>query len=75
MVEICLEEDFAAMKKKFQVGDINKSRDINLLASTPFQNFNRLSSVYGKISPKFRKIILNNILLGQEYDKLIRKWI
>ena len=72
---ICLEEDFAAMKKKFQVGDINKSRDINLLASTPFQNFNRLSSVYGKISPKFRKIILNNILLGQEYDKLIRKWI
>ena len=72
---ICLEEDFAAMKKKFLVADVKRARDINLLASTPFQNFYRLSKVYAEASPRFRKIILNNIFLGQKYDKLIKKWI
>ncbi|MDD4907548.1 MAG: radical SAM protein [Candidatus Omnitrophica bacterium] len=72
---ICLEEDFAAMKKKFLVADVNRTRDINLLASTPFQNFYRLSRVYAQASPRFRRIILNNIFLGRKYDKLIRQWI
>ncbi|MBN1899358.1 MAG: radical SAM protein [Spirochaetes bacterium] len=70
---ICLEEDFMAMKKRFLVSDITKARDINLLASTHFQNFYRLSKIYGEASPKFRKIILNNIFLGQRYNALMRK--
>jgi hypothetical protein len=57
------------------VADVQRARDINLLASTPFQNFYRLSKVYAEASPRFRKIILNNIFLGQKYDKLIKKWI
>jgi sulfatase maturation enzyme AslB (radical SAM superfamily) len=72
---ICLEEDFAAMKKKFQVGDIERSRDINLLASSVFQNFYRLSRAYADVNPKFRKIILNNIFLGKNYEKPIKRWI
>jgi len=72
---ICLEEDFMAMKKKFLVTDIKKAHDINLLASTQFQNFYRLSKVYADADPKFRKIILNNILLGRKYNELIKKWI
>ena len=72
---ICLEEDFIAMKKKFLITDIKKAHDINLLASTQFQNFYRLSKVYADAAPKFRKIILNNILLGRKYSELIKKWI
>lgn len=72
---ICLEEDFAAMKRGFLITDISKAKNINLYASTQFQNFYRLSRVYSYVNPKFRKIILNNIFLGQRYDRLIRKWI
>lgn len=72
---ICLEEDFGAMKREFLVTDINKAKNINLYTSTQFQNFYRLSMVYSYVNPKFRKIILNNIFLGQRYDRLIKKWI
>lgn len=71
---ICLEEDFFAMKKKFLVTDLNSAKDINLYFSTPFQNFYRLACIYGRY-PRFRKIILNNIFLGQRYAQLIKKWM
>lgn len=69
---ICLEEDFGAMKKKFLVTDINKAKNINLYASTQFQNFYRLSRAYSYVNPEFRKIILNNIFLGLRYSKFIK---
>jgi sulfatase maturation enzyme AslB (radical SAM superfamily) len=70
---ICLEENFAAMKKKFLITHINKAENINLYTTTPLQNFYHLSKVYGQKNPKFRKIILNNILLGSEYNKFLSK--
>ncbi len=68
---ICLEEDFAAMKSKFLVTDIKRAENINLYGSSRFQNFYRLSRVYSQANPRFRKIILNNILLGRQYGAFI----
>ena len=69
---ICLEEDFADMKRKFLVTHIRKAKNISLYASTPFQNFYRLSKVYSDAKPKFRKIILNNIFLGKRYEQFLK---
>lgn len=69
---ICLEEDFLAMKQRFLVSDINTAKDINSLASTPFQNFYRLSEIYLSADKNFRKIILNNIFLGKNYDNFLK---
>jgi len=68
---ICLEEDFAAMKDKFKVSSIKTAKNINLLSTSDFRNFYNLSRVYGRVSPLFRKIIVNNIKLGSEYGKLL----
>ncbi|OQB09490.1 MAG: hypothetical protein BWY16_00961 [Candidatus Omnitrophica bacterium ADurb.Bin205] len=69
---ICLEEDFAAMKDKFKVSNIKTAKNINLLSTTAFRNFYNLSMVYGKANPLFRKIIVNNIKLGSEYERLLK---
>jgi len=69
---ICLEEDFAAMKDKFKVANINTAKNINLLSTTAFRNFYNLSMVYGKANPLFRKVIVNNIKLGSEYERLLK---
>jgi len=69
---ISLEEDFMAMKKKFLVTDISKAKNINLYTPTQFQNFYQLSKVYSETSPK-RRIILNNILLGKEFEVFLKK--
>lgn len=68
---ICLEEDFAAMKNKFKVCSIKTAKNINLLSTSDFRNFYNLSRVYGRVSPFFRKVIVNNIKLGSEYGKLL----
>lgn len=70
---ICLEEDFKKIKNKFLVTDLNKAKNINFYNSTQFQNFYRLSRVYSKTNPRFRKIILNNIKLGQNYNKFLKQ--
>ncbi|MFY9401936.1 MAG: radical SAM protein [Candidatus Omnitrophota bacterium] len=69
---ICLEEDFVAMKDKFKVANIKTAKNINLLSTTAFRNFYNLSMVYGKANPLFRKIIVNNIMLGSEYERLLK---
>ncbi len=68
---ICLEEDFAAMKDKFMVADIDTAGDINFLSTSPFHNFYNLSQVYGQANPLFRKIIINNIILGKKYSEFL----
>ena len=69
---ICLEEDFFEMKDKFLVTNLKKAKNINLYSSTIFQNFYRLSRIYAAVNPQFRKIILNNIILGRKFDRFIR---
>jgi len=69
---ICLEEDFKKIKNKFLVTDLNKAKNINFYNSTQFQNFYRLSRVYSEVNPRFRKIILNNIKLGQDYNRFLK---
>ncbi len=69
---ICLEEDFIEMKNKFLVTDLEKAVNVNLYGSTPFQNFYRLSEIYGAANPKFREIILNNIFLGKKYNLFLK---
>jgi len=69
---ISLEENFMAMKKKFLVTDVSKAKNINLHTSTQFQNFYQLSKVYSETSPK-RRIILNNVLLGKEFEVFLKK--
>lgn len=69
---ICLEEDFAAMKNKFKVADAYRAKDINFLTTSQFQNFYNLSKVYGQVNPLFRKIIVNNIILGKRYGKFLK---
>lgn len=70
---ICLEEDFLAMKKKFLITDVYKVKDINLYCFSPFQNFYRLSRAYAGPGARFRKIIINNILLGKRYGDFLNK--
>lgn len=70
---ICLEEDFLAMKNKFLITDVRKIKNINFYKTTQFQNFYRLSKIYGSANPQFRRIILNNVFLGRSYDIFIRK--
>jgi len=69
---ICLEEDFSAMKSKFLVATLKNAKNIDFYNSTVFQNFYRLSAVYADVNPRFRKIILNNIVLGKRYDRFVR---
>ncbi len=69
---ICLEEDFSAMKNKFLVTELKEAENINLYSSTQFQNFYRLSEIYSQGKDEYRKIILNNILLGKRYDAFLR---
>lgn len=70
---ICLEEDFSAMKRKFLLGDVKHMKDIKRYQSTWFQNFYRLSTIYGEVNQDFRKIILNNIFLGKKYKEFLNK--
>lgn len=70
---ICLEEDFLAMKKKFLVTDVGDAKNLSIYGSTPFQNFYRLSQAYSLKSNRFRKIIINNIILGIRYEAFLRK--
>lgn len=69
---ICLEEDFSAMKNKFLVTELKNAENINLYSSTQFQNFYRLSKIYSAANRKFRRIILNNIILGKRYEAFLR---
>lgn len=70
---ICLEEDFLTMKRRFLVASVNGAKDINKYYSSQFQNLYRLAKAYGEIKPKFRKIILNNVMLGREYSSFLNK--
>ena len=70
---ICLEEDFQSIKNKFFIKELRCAKDINMLGSTPFYNFYRLSQTYATEKNNFRRIILNNILLGRLYESFIKK--
>ena len=70
---ICLEEDFRKMKKNFLVAGLKNAKSINFYRSSSFENFYRLSKVYGAANPQFRKIILNNIILGEKYNRFLNK--
>lgn len=70
---ICLEEDFRKMKKNFLVTNLQNAKSINFYRSSSFENFYRLSKVYAAANPQFRKIILNNIILGKKYSTFLRK--
>lgn len=61
---ICLEEDFATLKKDFYIGSVEDMEDIDLIFPTRSRNLYRLVEVYTKGKQDFRKIILNNIDMG-----------
>jgi len=71
---IFLEENFIKMKNKFLVTNLKKPANINFHSRTPFQNFYLLSKIYSSKNPKFRRIILNNILLGQGYGEFLKRY-
>lgn len=69
---ICLEQDFQKMKNKFGVVDIKSASNINKLSSTRFGNFYRLVSEYSEHKPEFRKVVLNNIELGNLMGRIMK---
>lgn len=69
---ICLEEDFAAMKKRFFVARLKDAGFSTFTQTTPFQNFYKLSKIYSKVNTHYRKIVLNNIVVGRQFDKFIK---
>ena len=70
---ICLEEDFLKMKNSFKVAGISGVRDINTCSTTRFSNLYHLVRVYAEKYPEFRKIIINNIELGNFVNKFLKK--
>jgi sulfatase maturation enzyme AslB (radical SAM superfamily) len=72
---ICLEEDFAAMKRKFFVAYLKDAGFSTFAQTTPFQNFYKLSEVYASINTHYRSIVLNNIIVGRQFDKFIKNEI
>jgi sulfatase maturation enzyme AslB (radical SAM superfamily) len=71
---ICLEEDFNEMKRKFSVGSLDTISDIRRVSSTRFNNLYLLSKIYGEHAEHFRKIIINNIELGNLVDRYIKSY-
>lgn len=70
---ICLEEDFLSMKSKFLVGNVLEMDNLNVYYSSWFQNLFRLSKVYAETNPVFRKIIVNNVLMGRRFESFLKK--
>ncbi|MFH1691143.1 MAG: radical SAM protein [Candidatus Omnitrophota bacterium] len=69
---ICLEEDFSAMKKKFHISELKDIKNIDFYKTTVFENFYRLTNAYCNSNKHFRKIILNNIVLGKLYEQFLK---
>jgi sulfatase maturation enzyme AslB (radical SAM superfamily) len=63
---ICIEEDFAKIKEAFKIGELSSSKNVNLLSSTHFLTFYRLSRAYSQKETVFREIIINNIIRGEQ---------
>jgi uncharacterized protein len=70
---ICLEDDFQRQKKDFFVTDVANASALPRYPASPFDNFLLLSEIYGRRSPQFRRIILNNIEVGYAIDRWTRK--
>ncbi len=69
---ICIEEDFAKIKEAFRIGELSLARNVNLLSSTNFLTFLRLSRAYSEKEMVFRRIILNNIIRGEQLGHFLR---
>jgi sulfatase maturation enzyme AslB (radical SAM superfamily) len=71
--EFQFDQDLATAGAPFNFGDISQIKDISQLYYNRFYNYYTINKMYAQNNKELRKIIHNNIIMGVEVKKLIKK--